>query len=124
MYEKKIPKTFECGMEIIIEIIGGKWKSYLIYCINKGKRRPSDLHRAIPSATRRVLNQQLRELEEHGILNRVIYAQLPPKVEYFLTEFGESLLPVIFAMEKWGDQYQETFMQLMEQKKERTLSAK
>ncbi|PSL46551.1 HxlR family transcriptional regulator [Chitinophaga niastensis] len=118
MYEKKMPKSFACGMAIIMEIIGGKWKSYLVYLINKGVRRPSELQRAVPSASRRVLDLQLRELEFHGIIKRVIYHELPPKVEYFLTEFGESLLPVVAAMDKWGNEYQSVFEQLMEKKQD------
>ncbi|MGN7824679.1 helix-turn-helix transcriptional regulator [Chitinophaga varians] len=122
MYEKKIPKNFSCGMAVLMEIIGGKWKSYLIYLINNDVRRPADLQRAIPSASRRVLDLQLRELEFHGIIKRVIYPEMPPKVEYFLTPFGESMLPVVAAMEAWGGEYMETFRQLMESKKKSILT--
>jgi DNA-binding HxlR family transcriptional regulator len=118
MYEKKIPKDFSCGIAVMMEIIGGKWKSYLIFLISQGIRRPSDLQRAVPSATRRVLNLQLRELEFHGIIKRVIYPELPPKVEYYLTEFGTSILPVVEAMDNWGAGYLDIFRQLMEKKKE------
>jgi DNA-binding HxlR family transcriptional regulator len=117
MYEKKIPKDFSCGMAVMMEIIGGKWKSYLIFLINQGVRRPSDLQRAVPSATRRVLNLQLRELEFHGIIKRVIYPELPPRVEYYLTEFGTSMLPVVAAMDNWGAGYLDIFRELMEKKK-------
>ncbi|MGO4290708.1 winged helix-turn-helix transcriptional regulator [Chitinophaga sp. RAB17] len=120
MYEKKIPKSFACGMAIIMEIIGGKWKSYLVYLINKGVKRPSELQRAMPSASRRVLDLQLRELEFHGIVQRTIFHELPPKVEYSLTAFGESLLPVVDAMDKWGEDYQDVFEQLMAKKLEAT----
>ncbi|SHN24133.1 helix-turn-helix domain-containing protein [Chitinophaga sp. CF418] len=118
MYEKKMPKEFNCGISIIMEIIGGKWKSYLIFLISNGIRRPNELHKKVPSATRRVLNLQLRELEFHGIVKRVIYPELPPHVEYYLTEFGESLLPVIGEMDKWGSRHLDNFRILMEQKKE------
>lgn len=117
MYEKKIPKDFSCGMAVMMEIIGGKWKSYLIFLINQGVRRPSDLQRAVPSATRRVLNLQLRELEFHGIIKRVIYPEVPPRVEYYLTEFGTSMLPVVAAMDNWGAGYLDIFRELMEKKK-------
>ena len=116
MYEKKIPKDFSCGFSVMMEIIGGKWKSYLVFLISQGIRRPSDLQRAVPTASPRVLNLQIRELEFHGILKRVIYPELPPKVEYYLTEFGESLIPVVSAMDNWGNGYLDTFKQLMEQK--------
>ena len=117
MYEKKIARTFDCGFSVLMEVIGGKWKSYLIYLIHRGVRRPSELQRAVPSASRRVLDLQLRELEFHGILERVIYSELPPKVEYFLTPFGESLLPVIHAMDHWGANYLEVFEQALRKKK-------
>ena len=116
MYEKKIPKDFSCGFSVMMEIIGGKWKSYLVFLISQGVRRPSDLQRTIPTASRRVLNLQIRELEFHGIIKRVVYPELPPKVEYYLTEFGESLIPVVSAMDNWGNGYLDIFKQLMEQK--------
>lgn len=113
MYERKIPKTLDCGISVIMEVIGGKWKTCLIYNISNGLRRPGALQKHNPSASRRVLNQQLKELEEHRIVRRVIYAELPPRVEYFLTEFGESLLPVVHLMEKWGDENKELVMDLL-----------
>ena len=116
MYEKKIPKDFSCGFSVMMEIIGGKWKSYLVFLISQGIRRPSDLQRAVPTASRRVLNLQIRELEFHGIIKRVVYPEMPPKVEYYLTEFGESLIPVVSAMDNWGNGYLDIFKQLMEQK--------
>ena len=105
MTERKIPKDLDCGMGMIMEIIGGKSNPCLIYNIWKGHKRPSELQRLNPKATRRVLYQQLQELEEHGIIRRVVYPELPPKVEYFLTELGLSLLPVISVMDEWGTQY-------------------
>ncbi|WP_342328893.1 helix-turn-helix domain-containing protein [Pedobacter sp. FW305-3-2-15-E-R2A2] len=113
MYERKIPKTLDCGISVIMEVIGGKWKTCLIYNISNGLRRPGELQKHNPSASRRVLNQQLKELEEHKIVRRVIYAELPPRVEYFLTEFGESLLPVVRLMEKWGDENKELVVDLL-----------
>ncbi len=107
MAERKIPKDLDCGMAMIMEIIGGKWKPCLIHNIWKGCKRPSELQRLNPKATRRVLYQQLQELEEHGIIRRVVHPVLPPKVEYFLTDLGLSLLPVISAMDEWGSQYLE-----------------
>lgn len=105
MYERKIPKDLDCGMAMIMEIIGGKWKPCLILNISRGFRRPSELQRLNTKASRRVLHQQLKELEEFGIITRLVYAELPPKVEYFLTDLGSSLLPVIGTMNDWGSQY-------------------
>ncbi len=118
MYEKKIPKSFDCGMSVLMEIIGGKWKTYMIFLINNGKRRPSELQKAIPDANRRVLDLQLRELEFFSIIRRVIYPEAPPRVEYYLTDFGKTLIPVIEAMDQWGDGFVNTFEQMMKQKKQ------
>ena len=107
MYERKIPKDLDCGMAMIMEIIGGKWKACLIHNIWKGHKRPSELQRLNQKASRKVLYQQLKELEEHGIIKRVVYPVLPPKVEYSLTDLGKSLLPVISVMDQWGTQYLE-----------------
>ena len=117
MYEKKIPKDFSCGISVLMEIVGGKWKSYLLFLISKGVHRPSELHRKVPAATSRVLNLQLKELEFHGIIGKKIFAEVPPRVEYYLTDFGQSLLPVINAMDAWGSGYIGEFQQLMEHKK-------
>jgi len=105
MYEKKIPKDLSCGLNIAIEVIGGKWKSNLLANINKGIKRPSELHKSIPQASARVLNQQLSELEFHGMVTKKIHNVLPPKVEYSLTTGGESILEVLYAMKSWGEGY-------------------
>lgn len=102
MYERKIPKNIDCGVAATMDIIGGKWKPCLIFNIMNGNRRPSQLQRLNPLATRKVLNQQLKELEDRGVIRRVVYPELPPKVEYFLTDFGESLIPVIKVIDQWG----------------------
>jgi DNA-binding HxlR family transcriptional regulator len=110
MYEHKLERPLlQCGVGVTMEILGGKWKSCLIHNIRSGLRRPSELHRMNPIATPRVLNQQLKELEDHGIVRKVIYPVLPPKVEYFLTPQGESMLRIIDAMKEWGDTHGDTF---------------
>ncbi|WPV67980.1 helix-turn-helix domain-containing protein [Chitinophaga sp. LS1] len=105
MYERKIPKDLDCGMAMTMDIIGNKWKPCLLYSIYKGINRPGQLQQQNPKASRQVLNQQLKELEAHGIIRKVVYAQLPPKVEYFLTELGETLIPVLEAMTAWGNSF-------------------
>lgn len=103
MYEKKMPLPLECGLTMTKEVLGGKWKTSLIYAISEGFLRPSELQRAIPGSTKRVLNQQLKELEEFQILSKKIFHQLPPKVEYSLTELGRTILPIIKMMNRWGE---------------------
>lgn len=104
MYERKIPLTIDCGLHLTREILNGKWKPALLNAISMDVKRPSEILRILPDATRRVLNVQLKELEEHGMIEKKVYHQLPPKVEYSLTEMGWSLIPIIDAMNIWGDQ--------------------
>jgi DNA-binding HxlR family transcriptional regulator len=113
MYQRKIPIELNCGLDIVKEVLYGKWKIHLIYFISQGIKRPGDLQRRIPRATRRVLNVQLNQLEEHGIISKKIYAQLPPKVEYVLTELGQTVLPIVNALGKWGDDHQEQLSRLI-----------
>jgi DNA-binding HxlR family transcriptional regulator len=101
MYERKIPINITCGVEVTQLVIGGKWKSWLIRAISTGTHRPVDIQKAIP-ATKRVLTQQLNELEEFGIVYKVVYAEVPMRVEYFLTEVGTTLVPLIKLMDEWG----------------------
>lgn len=109
MYERKNPIELDCGIKISMSIIGGKWKSCLIDEIRKGPRRPSELHRIFHDASPRVLNQQLKELEIHGVIKKKIFPELPPRSEYSITEVGKSLQPIIDALEKWGNNYRPIF---------------
>ena len=108
MYERKIPVNWDCGIEVTLIVIGGKWKPWLINRIREGHHRPMDLQRVIPAATKRVLTQQLNELENMGVVYKKIYAVIPARVEYYLTDFGLSLLPIIDAMDSWGQTRRET----------------
>ena len=103
MYERKITANLKCGLDLVGEVLYGKWKIRLLWFIHIGHKRPSELQRKIPDASRRVLNIQLKELEEHDMVTRKIYPVVPPKVEYSLTEFGKTVIPVIAALGQWGD---------------------
>ncbi|WP_294677069.1 helix-turn-helix domain-containing protein [uncultured Fluviicola sp.] len=107
MYERKILPNLNCGLDLIGEVLYGKWKIRLLWFIHQGHQRPSELQRKIPDASRRVLNIQLKELEEHELVVRKVYAVVPPKVEYSLTDFGKTLIPVIAALGNWGDEHEE-----------------
>jgi DNA-binding HxlR family transcriptional regulator len=107
MYERKLAPNLNCGLDLIAEVLYGKWKIRLLWFINEGHHRPSELQRKIPEASRRMLNVQLNELEAHDLVTKVIYPVLPPKVEYSLTEFGKTLIPVIAALGQWGDNNEE-----------------
>ena len=107
MHTRKIPVNLNCGLDLIAEVLYGKWKIRLLYFIQEGHKRPSELQRKIPGASRRVLHVQLNELEQHGLVGKVTYAEAPPRVEYYLTETGLSLVPVISALGQWADDNQE-----------------
>ena len=117
MYQRKIEKEYRCGMEVTVEVIDGKWKPCVINHLSTGKKRPSEIQRYIPAASRRALNIQLNEMEEHGIIKKTIYPVLPPKVEYELTDLGRTLLPITMAMEEWGMGFREQFLEIEAKRK-------
>jgi DNA-binding HxlR family transcriptional regulator len=99
-------KVYSCPVEVTIGVIGGKWKSVVLYHLIKGRViRFGEFRKLLPKVTAQMLTAQLRELEDDGVIHRKIYTQVPPKVEYSLTTFGESLTPIIRAMTNWGEAY-------------------
>lgn len=94
-----------CPVSTTLAIIGGKWKALILYHLFEETRRFNELQRLLPDVTQRMLTLQLRELEADGIVHREVYPQVPPKVEYSLTTFGQTLMPVIEAMYDWGVRY-------------------
>jgi DNA-binding HxlR family transcriptional regulator len=99
-------KVYSCTVEVTIGVIGGKWKSVILYhLIASHVIRFGELRRLLPQVTAQMLTAQLRELEADGVVHRKIYPQVPPKVEYSLTPFGRSLAPIIRAMAHWGESY-------------------
>lgn len=104
MKQKDPSCMFNCAVEAAIEAIGGKWKGIILYHLESTKRF-NELHKLVPSITQRMLTKQLRELEADGIVQRTVYAEVPPRVEYDLTDFGRTLQPVLNELEKWGMQY-------------------
>lgn len=91
-----------CPVERTLEVIGGRWKVLILRELLPGVKRFGQLHRALNGITQKMLTQQLRELEEDGIIHREVYLQVPPKVEYSLTTLGESLKPILDSMHEWG----------------------
>ncbi|WP_312518356.1 helix-turn-helix domain-containing protein [Anaerospora sp.] len=96
---------YQCSMELTLDLIGGKWKSLILWYLGDNTLRFSELKRIIPQITPKMLTQQLRELEESGLVSRFIYTQIPPKVEYSLTPAGKSLIPILATMCQWGLSY-------------------
>lgn len=93
----------DCKFETVLEILVGKWKPVVLFQLfSNGTMRFSELQKAIPDITKKMLTQQLRELEYHDIVHREIYHQIPPKVEYSITEYGNGMATVLQAMNDWG----------------------
>ncbi|MCY7953041.1 transcriptional regulator HypR [Bacillus inaquosorum] len=97
------PNKEGCPVEFTLDVIGGKWKGILFYHMIDGKKRFNEFRKICPSITQRMLTLQLRELEADGIVHREVYHQVPPKVEYSLTEFGRTLEPIVLQMKEWGE---------------------
>src|SRR3982074_687935 len=99
-------KVYSCPVEVTIGVIGGKWKSVILYHLIESRViRFGEFRRLLPKVTAQMLTAQLRELESDGVIHRKIYTQVPPKVEYSLTNFGEPLTPILRAMTNWGESY-------------------
>ena len=97
---------FNCPVEATLSVIGGKWKVVILFHLShSGTHRFAELRRKIPGVSERMLTQQLRELEHDGIVHREVYPEVPPKVEYSLTEYGETLGPICKIMCDWGKKH-------------------
>ncbi len=92
-----------CPVEATLDVIGGKWKGIILYHLIDGKKRFNEFQKLHPCITQRMLTLQLRELERDGVIHREVYKEVPPKVEYSLTEFGRTLEPIILLMKEWGE---------------------
>jgi len=100
-------KTYRCFFELALSVMGGKWKPIILYHLGqKGVQRFSELRRSMPDVTDRMLTRQLRELETDGLIRREVYRQVPPRVEYSLTEPGLGLFPILVTMRDWGAGYE------------------
>lgn len=103
---RKVKRLYDCHrgcpVEASLDVIGGRWKGVILYHLMKGKQRFGELSRHLEGITQRVLTLQLRELEADGLVERKVYAEVPPRVEYSLTERGMTLKPVVEALMEWG----------------------
>lgn len=97
--------SFACPIEATLDVIGGKWKAVILYHLLSGTKRFNELRRLMPEVTQRMLTRQLRELEGDRVVARVIFPEVPPKVEYSVTKYGRTLEPIFKLMQKWGTQY-------------------
>jgi DNA-binding HxlR family transcriptional regulator len=99
------PNMEGCPVETTLDVIGGKWKGIILYHLIDGTKRFNEFRRINPGITQFMLTLQLRELERDGIIHREVYKEVPPKVEYSLTDFGKTLEPIIVSMKEWGEIY-------------------
>ena len=109
MYERKLPVDLDCPLRLTMSLIDSKWKSCILDELRHGALRPSELHRLLPEATPRVLDMQLKDLVEDGLVSKTIYPELPPRSEYVITDLGMILIPIIDAMIEWGTHNAELF---------------
>jgi len=109
-YEKKIPVDLDCPLRLTMSLIESKWKSCILDELRSGEAmRPSEIHKRLPEAATRVLDIQLKELVEDGLVDKTIYPELPPRSEYRITDLGMTLIPIIDSMLKWGESHMELF---------------
>jgi DNA-binding HxlR family transcriptional regulator len=94
-----------CDVEATLSVIGGRWKPILVCHLLGGRKRFGELRRLTPNATERMITLQLRELEADGVIDRHVYAEVPPRVEYEVTEFGRSLEKILVLMQEWGSAF-------------------
>lgn len=102
MRHQRYDCNFGCPVEAALEAIGGKWKGVILFHLQGGTKRFNELRRLIPDVTQRMLTKQLRELEADRIIVRTVYPEVPPRVEYSMSEFGETLSPILTALQEWG----------------------
>ena len=103
--------SYNCPVEATIDLIGGKYKSVILWHLMGKTLRYSELHKLVPKATDKMLAQQLRELENDGLINRKVYPVVPPKTEYCVSEFGATLIPHLIRLKEWGRENFETIME-------------
>ncbi|HZE83220.1 MAG TPA: helix-turn-helix domain-containing protein [Puia sp.] len=102
---KDFMKNEQCPVAATIAVIGGKWKPIILYLISHEINRFGEMHTMICGISRKMLTDQLRELESDGIIERKVFAEIPPRVEYYMTEKGMTLRPIILSMREWGLKY-------------------
>jgi DNA-binding HxlR family transcriptional regulator len=96
---------YQCSMELTLNIIGGKWKPIILWYLSSNTLRFGELKKKMPKITQKMLAQQLKSLEENGLVNRFVYNEIPPRVEYSLTYTGKTLIPILENLSEWAHEY-------------------
>jgi DNA-binding HxlR family transcriptional regulator len=105
----KVKPSYHCGLDAAVDVVGGKWKPLILWALHDGTHRFGELRRHVSGVSEKMLIQQLRELEADGIVHREVYREVPPRVEYSLTDLGQALNTALLPLGEWGD----TFMELI-----------
>ena len=111
-------RVYHCALDVTMDYMGGKWKAVVLWYLRKGPKRFSALKRHIPDITEKMLSLQLKQLETDGVIGRKIYAEVPPRVEYFFTEEGKTLIPALEEIAAWGRYMGKKYGELEEVKNE------
>ncbi|WP_405806377.1 helix-turn-helix transcriptional regulator [Streptomyces sp. NBC_00210] len=101
----KIKTSYRCGLDAAVDVVGGKWKPLILWVLHDGTYRFGELKRRVSGVSEKMLIQQLRELEADGIVHREVYREVPPRVEYSLTEMGQALNAALLPLGEWGDTF-------------------
>jgi DNA-binding HxlR family transcriptional regulator len=110
-------REFHCAMDVTMNYIGGKWKTVVLWYLRKDKKRFNELRKLIPNITEKMLSLQLKDLEKDGIIKRKVYPEVPPRVEYYLTDFGKTLIPMLEEIARWGRNLAETKGRIIDKEK-------
>lgn len=101
-------RSYSCGLDAAVDVVGGKWKALILWGLHDGPQRFGELRRAVPGISEKMLILQLREMEHCGLVHREVFHQVPPKVEYSLTELGQSLNQALIPLGEWGEKHMKT----------------
>lgn len=115
-------KIYHCALDVTMDYIGGKWKTVVLWYLRKGTKRFGELKKHIPEITEKMLSLQLKQLEADGLVHREVFAEVPPRVEYCLSEEGKTLLPLLEELAKWGRKKAEKEGKMHEVKKQSEIS--
>jgi DNA-binding HxlR family transcriptional regulator len=114
MNSKMDKRSYSCGLEVALSVVGGKWKPIVLFHLNGGPRRFGELRRLVQGISEKVLIQQVRELAEDGVIVRRDYREVPPRVDYEMTEFGRTLAQALMPLCAWGDENRERIESLLD----------
>ncbi|MEV6395179.1 helix-turn-helix domain-containing protein [Streptomyces sp. NPDC051907] len=106
----KVRTSYHCGLDAAVDVVGGKWKPLILWALHDGTHRFGELKRHVAGVSEKMLIQQLRELEADGVVHREVYREVPPRVEYSLTELGEALNTALLPLGEWGAAYTEQIL--------------